>query len=666
MSVRHFDGVDDRITCALGSLGFAFGPGTIACILRLSDDSGTKTAVHVGTSAGPARYTLYLSGQQSTLQCGINTAVVPAGFTIGVVDDWVLIAVTKATGTVAPRFHRYKFATGVWQHGDAGASIANSGAATTASYLGGHPSGLFYFDGDIGIGGVANVVLSDSQIEELVVEEAAWAAAGLDAVWPLTQASTSTAVQDTVGGADETTLVGTSITSVDIPWTGVPVTFDLTPATTLDEAQPLDYSVDTPIEVSLTPAMTSDEAQPLDYFLPIEVSLTPATTSDEAQPLDYLVYHVRDAVTGDPRPSLALYGEIESRDGRVQRLDPEHRDAANRSIGIAFSTRLMEGFTTGTCSVRRDIRRHWSDLRLNGTLRFVGEAARVAYEGRLARFPANNEDGHTIGLEAVGWMTHARDRARTFDPAGLTCDQAIKAIAAFCPLLNTEGVLPSSRLVTHPAWDDLTDPLDMWLELNAAELRQLAVWTDRRLVWVPLARDEANADWVVRLDEGASVNFDGPSTARLATGVQVQYDDVDTSLRTVLTPDTTPSLTVNDPDLLDALGEQRIVPTIKLARPNTAAGAVHIGVTVLADLNRPKNPCRLTVKGHVRDLAGNWQQGWLPRAGETVVIEDYDDSPPRLIHETSWTQDTLTMVMDLDANGQTIDSLIANAGGGGG
>ncbi len=60
---------------------------------------------------------------------------------------------------------------------------------------------------------------------------------------------------------------------------------DLTPATTTDQAQELDYSVDTPIEITLTPATTTDQAQELSYEAEQVFSLTPATTTDEAQEL---------------------------------------------------------------------------------------------------------------------------------------------------------------------------------------------------------------------------------------------------------------------------------------------------------------------------------------------------------------------------------------------
>ncbi len=661
MPVRNFDGVNDNITLALGSLGFAFGPGTIVAILRKADDLGTENVVYVGISGTTARYALLFSTTVPRLRCGVTEINAPASITVTAAEGWVLIAAAKATGTSAVRFHKYVFGTATWVHDD-GTTVANSAVPTTNAFIGSTHTPSSFFHGDLGIAGVWSSVLTDGQIEALVIEEQEWIDAAPAALWPTAEfGDDTTTLLDTIGAADESARTGTSAVADDVPWTGTAITYTLDPATTTDEAQPLDYWVDTPIEITLTPATTTDEAQALTYGVETNITLTPATTLDQAQSLSYRVQIVRETVPGDPRPDLRLYGEIETRSGMV-RLDPDHPDPAYRLAGARFGTRLMEGFTTASVSVARDIRRPWPDLRLNGTFRLVGEAARVAYEGRMLRFPAQNDEGHRIGIEAVSWLTHARDRKRTYDPAGLTGSEAIiQSAAAFCPLLDTFGVDASSVIVTQEPWTDLTDPLDMWLGLNAEEVRQLAVWENRRLVWTVL--DMEREDWVVRLDEGARVAFDGPSVEGLATGVQVEYDDVDTSTREVLTPETNPSLAVTDPDIIDRLDGLSIVPTITLSRGNTAAGAERIGVAVLSDLMRPKNPCRLTVRGHIRDSAGNWQQGWLARAGQSVVLEDYDASPPRLIHETAWDQETLTLTMDLDADSKTMDALIAQAGG---
>ncbi len=256
MSVRNFDGVDDYITTALGSLGFAFGPGTMAAIFRKADDSGSETLLYVGSATTLGnRYSLFFAGATTpTIRCGSGTVNSP--LLVEAADDWVFVAVTKATGTVTPRWHRYVFGTSTWTHQDAGSTLVNSGTPANSARIGATTGPNTFFHGDMGIAGVASVVLTDLEIEELVTEEAAWAASGMVAVWPLTQASAATAVQDTVGAADETAITGTSVTASDIPWTN----------STTPVAASFVCALDAPQKVTLAPAIgyeAQGEAQAL-------------------------------------------------------------------------------------------------------------------------------------------------------------------------------------------------------------------------------------------------------------------------------------------------------------------------------------------------------------------------------------------------------------------
>ena len=173
--------MDDKITLALGDLAFAFGPGTLAAIVRRTADSTDDSILWVGTTTGSTRYALRIASSGALqLQCSAFLAAAPT-ITTTVADGWVLVAATKATGTVAPRMHKYVFGTGVWTHENSGTTLANSGVVTGSSYLGG-ASGVIPFPGDIGIAGGGSAVLGDAAIEALVESEAAWLAAGFAAV----------------------------------------------------------------------------------------------------------------------------------------------------------------------------------------------------------------------------------------------------------------------------------------------------------------------------------------------------------------------------------------------------------------------------------------------------------------------------------------------------
>lgn len=221
MPVRTFDRADDNITTALGSLGFAFGPGTIAAIIRRAADSGaSETVFKAGVSSIGARYQLNLAANgQIQLQCG-SSLLAAAGVTVAAADGWCLIAGTKATGTVAARIHKYVFSTETWTHADSSTTGGNSGVPATSARIGATHTPSVFFGGDIGILAVSDAVLNDAAIEALVADEAAWDSAGFVAKWMLDQASTATAVDDDIGTADQSAITGTSVTSTDIPWTG--------------------------------------------------------------------------------------------------------------------------------------------------------------------------------------------------------------------------------------------------------------------------------------------------------------------------------------------------------------------------------------------------------------------------------------------------------------
>lgn len=219
MPVRTLDRVDDNITTGLGSLGFAFGPGTIAAIVRRASDSGVaETIFKAGVSAVSAQYLLSLSSTgRLQLQVG-STVQSLSGFNVLTADGWVLIAASKASGTVAARLHKYVFNTATWTHDNAANTAANSGVAATSARIGSTQSPAVFFGGDIGILGVANTVLNDSAIEALTSGEAAWDSAGFVAKWMLDQASTATPVDDDIGAADQSAITGTSVTATNIPW----------------------------------------------------------------------------------------------------------------------------------------------------------------------------------------------------------------------------------------------------------------------------------------------------------------------------------------------------------------------------------------------------------------------------------------------------------------
>lgn len=206
-NIRRFDGSDDTITLALGSL-VAFGPGTVAAIVKRASDTTNDFLFAAGSVVGQS-YEFYVWNDDS-ISLDINGNAGFSALTLLAANDWALIAATKATGSVAVRFHKYVFSTTTWTHTD-GNALANGSAPATAAYMGSTRAAGGPWHGDIAVGGVWNVALSDVQLEGLTAAITAWEDLNPIALWLLDQTVTTDPVLDRIGNADETALVGTTV-----------------------------------------------------------------------------------------------------------------------------------------------------------------------------------------------------------------------------------------------------------------------------------------------------------------------------------------------------------------------------------------------------------------------------------------------------------------------
>src|SRR3990172_427971 len=177
-----------------------------------------KHFMSVGLAGNTARYGMNGSGAD-VFRAHIGTTQITAP-TIAITGGaWQVLAVSKATGTVAARFHKYLYSTDAHSHENDDATVANSSAPTTNVYLGTDGTvtvdGL---DGDLLIAAVWDVVLSDAQFEALPFSLAAWFAVQPKGLWLLDQDTTAQKVLDlTGGGANETALAGTTIGTASVP-----------------------------------------------------------------------------------------------------------------------------------------------------------------------------------------------------------------------------------------------------------------------------------------------------------------------------------------------------------------------------------------------------------------------------------------------------------------
>jgi hypothetical protein len=244
--------------------------------------------------------------------------------------------------------------------------------------------------------------------------------------------------------------------------------------------------------------------------------------------------------------------------------------------------------------------------------------------------------------------THGLTKRGTEPNAGFYASDVMRDIVSrWCPQLDTSGIEDTSYVIGQLAFHDRTFPFDAFLELNKYHLWHLGVWENKRLDFRPY--DLTDYDWEIRTDDpGTTFSPQGPSTDTLFNGITVQYQDILTGTTNVLTPDTNPELA--DTSSTNPWNQHGVDhwDEITLTTPDTEAGAAYLGVAALADRNTPKTPGTITVRGYIRDRAGNDQPAWKPRAGDTISITNFPNDSPRLIVETDYNDEDKSLRIAVD------------------
>lgn len=183
---------------------------TSSSIAIMWADSGVQTrgAVNIGSSGA-------LSANVSTSIASPSTAMtVPTG-------AWVLLAVSKPSGTAAVEFQMYRYDTDAWTRFNSTSSFPGDATALANMGIGGHYLGANYFGGDIAAAAAFAVQLTDDQVASLTVALSAWTSLGPAAMWVLDQQATSQQVNDWAGGgARQSGIAGTTVSANSVPILG--------------------------------------------------------------------------------------------------------------------------------------------------------------------------------------------------------------------------------------------------------------------------------------------------------------------------------------------------------------------------------------------------------------------------------------------------------------
>jgi hypothetical protein len=258
-----------------------------------------------------------------------------------------------------------------------------------------------------------------------------------------------------------------------------------------------------------------------------------------------------------------------------------------------------------------------------------------------------------------GLTTHTWDAT---EPDGLYASDMLRDVAArWCPQFNTSGVQDTTYVVPHAAFKTPTFPFDAFLEFNKYHLWKLAIWENKTLQFAPY--DLTDYDWEIRTDDpGVTFSPQGPSTEDLFNGVSVTYTDALTGVTDRLTPDAYSQLAdSSDTNPWNQHGIDHW-DELTLTSPTTLSTALDLGTAALADTNRAKTPGTISVRGYIRDRAGNLQPAWKPRAGDTISITNFPNDEPRLIVETDYDDETKSVRLSIDKPFAFLDAYLDRIG----
>jgi hypothetical protein len=308
VAVRGFNGFDDHIDLAMGSVPPLGGPLTVLFLVRMATneeqflilvrDSDTGDAWWVNTG-GDGNLYFATGGFTST---PFNSS-----------DGWVIIGFSKATGSATVRAHKYVLSTDTWTHSNLGSIGDSFGLTPDLVRIGNQSANSGALNGNLALAAVWDSVLSDGDIEDLT-SLGAWRAADPAGLWLFTQESTDDPVEDLTGnGADQVAIGGTTVVTDDDP-PGFDFSLEVAHTATVNDTA---MAADTPTSaLDMVRSVTDDAvaADDVDGQLIQAHSRTvsdDAVAADEAVPLLFLL-HSRtvsdDAVAGDEVATQVAFG----------------------------------------------------------------------------------------------------------------------------------------------------------------------------------------------------------------------------------------------------------------------------------------------------------------------------------------------------------------------
>lgn len=207
---RNFDNADDTVITALGACD-VLPPFTVAVLFLTGADGADQNLFT--TNGGGNRLVLYRRSSNKVSYASDDSSHSTSTFTVTTSDGWVIVAASKVSGSAAARLHRYAFGTNTWTHEDGDTAVGDhSSAAGGQIYL------SYACGSDIECTALWNYVLTDAQVETLATSWQHWVSLAPVGGWLFDQSLTTQNVVDwTGGGANQSSLVGTAVSTSSVP-----------------------------------------------------------------------------------------------------------------------------------------------------------------------------------------------------------------------------------------------------------------------------------------------------------------------------------------------------------------------------------------------------------------------------------------------------------------
>lgn len=241
------------------------------------------------------------------------------------------------------------------------------------------------------------------------------------------------------------------------------------------------------------------------------------------------------------------------------------------------------------------------------------------------------------------------------------------AVPKWAPRLRvtSESIEETSYVISQLAIYEAGNLQALIDDVTKYGLEDYAVWDDRTF-WL-YQRGTVGKSWVARVGP-SKLRQAGPSSERLWNAVTVRYRDVDGATRTVGPPGSgcdfeDVSLRDDDPENeANKLGITRMAPPLDMGGVSVPGAALIVGGRFLEEARQLDQSGNAELVGTVFDDRGIEHPASAVRGGDTIRFVDARDPSPRRIVRASYSTDTLTATVDLDAPPEGMDAVLARLG----